>query len=83
MAFPILFPLTFASSCFVDPSTMPSWLQGFATNQPVSQVANAARHLMIGYPGLHAHQALWALGWSLLILVIMAPLSVRKFRNAL
>jgi ABC-2 type transport system permease protein/oleandomycin transport system permease protein len=90
MAFPILFPLTFASTCFVDPRRMPSWLEGFAANNPVSQVANAARHLMIGYPtvhshfpGMHVHQTLWALGWSLLIIAIMAPLSVRKFRNAL
>ena len=29
---------------------MPSWLQGFATYQPVSQVASAARGLMIGWP---------------------------------
>ena len=50
MAFPILFPLTFASSCFVNPARMPSWLQGFATYQPVSQVASAARGLMIGWP---------------------------------
>jgi ABC transporter DrrB family efflux protein len=83
MAFPILFPLTFASSCFVSPARMPSWLQGFATYQPVSQVANAARGLMIGFPTLHSHQGLWAIGMSLVILAIMAPLSIRKFRNAL
>jgi ABC-2 type transport system permease protein/oleandomycin transport system permease protein len=84
MAFPILFPLTFASSCFVNPATMPSWLQGFATYQPVSQVANAARVLMIDYgPALHTYQGFWAILWSLVILVIMAPLSVRKFRNAI
>lgn len=83
MAFPILFPLTFASSCFVNPHLMPSWLQGFATYQPVSQVANAARNLMIGFPPLHSYQGLWAIGISLVILAIMAPLSIRKFRNAL
>jgi ABC transporter DrrB family efflux protein len=84
MAFPILFPLTFLSSCFVNPATMPSWLQGFATYQPVSQVANAVRALMIDYvPTLHSFQGLWALGWSALILAIFAPLSVRKFRNAI
>jgi ABC transporter DrrB family efflux protein len=83
MAFPILFPLTFASSCFVNPARMPSWLQGFAENQPVSQVANAARHLMIGWPPLHAHQALWSLGMSVAILAVLAPLAVRRFRRAL
>jgi len=83
MAFPILFPLTFASSCFVLPARMPSWLQGFATYQPVSQVANATRVLMIDYPlALHTYQGLWATGMSLLIFAILAPLAVRKFRRA-
>jgi ABC-2 type transport system permease protein/oleandomycin transport system permease protein len=44
--FPIIFPLTFASSAFVPVETMPEWLQGFATHQPVSVVINAARSLI-------------------------------------
>ncbi len=46
--FPIIFPLTFASSAFVPVETMPEWLQGFATHQPVSVVINAARSLIFG-----------------------------------
>ena len=46
--FPIIFPLTFASSAFVPVATMPGWLQGFATHQPVSVVINAARSLILG-----------------------------------
>ena len=34
LTFVFVFPLTFASSAFVDPSTMTSWLRGFAENQP-------------------------------------------------
>lgn len=89
MAFPILFPLTFASSVFVPVNTMPSWLQGFATNQPVSQVAAAVRHLMVphlairGLPTPGLHQVVLALVWSLGFLVVLVPLSVRKFRNAI
>jgi ABC-2 type transport system permease protein len=83
MAFPILFPLTFASSCFVNPARMPSWLQGFATYQPVSQVASSARGLMIGWPTLNTYQSLWAIGISLGIIGVMAPLSIRKFRRVL
>ena len=85
MSFPILFPLTFASSCFVNPLTLPTWLRGFAENQPVSVIADAVRKLMVGYtpPYAHSHLYLWAIGWTLLILVVMAPLSVRKFRNAI
>ena len=43
VSFPILAPLVFASSAFVPVATMPSWLQGWAKNQPVSVVVNAAR----------------------------------------
>ena len=62
---------------------MPSWLRGFATYQPVSQVASAARGLMIGWPTIHPRQALWAAGISLVIVLVMAPLSIRKFRRVL
>src|SRR5207253_1894413 len=34
MAFPLLFPLTFASSAFAPVQTMPGWLQPFVRNQP-------------------------------------------------
>ena len=51
VSFPILAPLVFASSAFVPVATMPSWLQGWAKNQPVSVVINAARDLTIGRPG--------------------------------
>jgi ABC-2 type transport system permease protein/oleandomycin transport system permease protein len=83
MAFPLLFPLTFASSCFVPVSSMPTWLQGFANNQPVSQVADAARYLMNRTPPPHEHQVLLALAWTLGLLVVLVPLSVRRFRNAI
>ena len=53
MSFPILFPLTFISSAFVPVSSMPSWLQGFATYQPVSVTVSACRALMLG--GSHRH----------------------------
>ena len=43
-----LFPLVFASSIFVSPATMPSWLQAFAEHQPITKVANAVRGLSLG-----------------------------------
>jgi ABC-2 type transport system permease protein/oleandomycin transport system permease protein len=49
MAFPILLPLTFASSAFVRVQSMPGWLQAWANNQPVSVVIDAARQLMLGH----------------------------------
>jgi ABC-2 type transport system permease protein len=78
MAFPLLFPLTFASSAFVPVNTMPGWMQAYARNQPVSVVVDAARHLMVGTPGSVPR----ALAWSVGLLVVLAPLAVRKYRKA-
>ncbi len=79
MSFPVLFPLVFASSAFVPVTTMPGWLQAFAENQPVSQTIDAARALMLGGPTANA--ALIALAWSVGLLVVLAPLAVRKYRR--
>src|ERR1700719_2084607 len=48
MAFPILFPLIFASPAFVPISQMPSWLRVFANTQPIGVLINAQRSLMLG-----------------------------------
>jgi ABC transporter DrrB family efflux protein len=79
MAFPLLFPLTFASSAFVPVSSMPGWLQGYAKYQPVSEVVDATRSLMIGGPT--AVHVLQALAWCLGILFVLAPLAVRRYRR--
>lgn len=79
MSFPLLFPLTFASSAFVPVTDMPSWLQGFATHQPVSVVVNATRALMTGGP---TKTLLWeALVWCVGIFVVLAPLAVSRYRS--
>jgi ABC transporter DrrB family efflux protein len=79
-AFPILFPLIFASSAFVPVETMPGWLQAFARNQPVSVIIDAARALMIG--GETAELVLKALAWSAVILVAASAYGVRRYRKA-
>lgn len=82
MAFPLLFPLTFASSAFVPISTMPGWLQGFAKNQPVSITVTAVRSLMVG--GTHftnSTAVLQSLAWSIGLLIVLVPLAVWKYRR--
>ncbi len=79
MTFPVIFPLTFASSIFVPVAFMPSWLQVFARNQPVSQVAEAVRGLMLGVP--HGHATWIALAWAVGALVVLAPLATRRYRR--
>ena len=79
MAFPILFPLTFASSAFVPVQDMPGWLQGFASHQPISVEVATARALMLGGP---TATDLWqSLAWSLGLLVVLIPLAVSRYRR--
>ncbi|MDN5790591.1 MAG: ABC transporter permease [Micrococcales bacterium] len=91
--FPIIFPLTFASSAFVPVETMPSWLQGFATHQPVSVVINAARSLILGDTATPeqrdlllggsgtASLVLQSLAWTIGIGVVFGLLCTRRYRN--
>ena len=48
--FLIVLPLSFASNTFVNPDTMPSWLQTFVKINPISQLVTTMRGLMIGGP---------------------------------
>jgi ABC-2 type transport system permease protein len=81
MSFPILFPFIFCSSAFVPVASMPGWLQGFATYQPVSIVVDAARSLMVG--GVYASPTReWqAVLWCVAILVVMVPTAVLRYRR--
>lgn len=79
-AFPLLIPLVFASSLFVPVETMPTWLQWFASHQPVSVTASAARALMVGGP---ASSYVWqSIGWIILIQAVCIPLAVGRYRKA-
>jgi ABC-2 type transport system permease protein/oleandomycin transport system permease protein len=79
MSFPILFPLTFISSAFVPVSSMPSWLQGFATYQPVSVTVSACRALMLGGPT--ASWVIQTLAWTIGFLIVLIPLAVHRYRT--
>jgi len=79
VSFPILFPLVFASSAFVPVSQMPGWLQGFATYQPVSVTISACRALMLGGPT--AKWVLQSVLWAAVLLVVLVPLAVHRYRT--
>ena len=78
--FPVLAPLVFASSAFVPVSSMPGWLQAFASHQPVSVTASAARALMLG--GATTSYLLQSLAWCAGLVLICAPLAVWLYRRA-
>src|SRR6266508_5835984 len=73
-------PLVFASSAFVPVSSMPGWLQAFARHQPVSVTVSAVRDLVLGTPV--ASDLLQALAWMAGIVLVFAPLAVRRYRRA-
>jgi ABC transporter DrrB family efflux protein len=79
-AFPVLAPLVFASTVFVPLDSMPGWLQVWAEHQPVSVTASAVRALVLGGP---TASLVWqSLAWCAGILVVFAPLAVRRYRRA-
>jgi len=79
VSFPILAVLVFASSAFVPVATMPSWLQPWARNQPVSVVIDAARHLTIGGPT--SEYVIKSIVWIVAIVAVCAPIAVARYRK--
>jgi ABC-2 type transport system permease protein len=75
----VLFPLTFASNVFVDPKTMPGWVQAFVNVNPISHLAGAARGLMHGTDA--ATEVGWVLLWSAAIILVFAPLTMRLYNS--
>jgi ABC transporter DrrB family efflux protein len=83
-----LFPLAFVSNAMVPTQHMPGWLQTIADWNPVSAVTAACRHLL-GNPNPSGTIAAWpmqhpvwaALGWSILLLAVCAPLAASLYRR--
>ncbi|MGC5172669.1 ABC transporter permease [Microbacterium sp. DT81.1] len=63
--FIILF-LPYLSSAFVPVDTMPTWLQWFAENQPITPIIETIRGLLFDLP--MGTEPWWALGWCVAIL---------------
>jgi ABC transporter DrrB family efflux protein len=91
--FPVIFPLTFASSAFVPTATLPTWLRGFADHQPVSLVINAVRSLTLGDLPTPIRQQLFAgqsttslivqsLIWTAAIASVFGFLAVRRYNSS-
>jgi ABC transporter DrrB family efflux protein len=80
LGFMVIFPLTFASSAFVPPESMPSWLESFAEANPFSTVVDATRALFVDAP---AGNDVWgAVAWSVGLIAVFATLSVYQYRRA-
>ena len=71
--------IAYASSAFVPVHTMPSWLRGFAANQPVTPVTEAVRALLLGYPA--GGNLVPALAWTGGIAMVSAGAAAALFRR--
>lgn len=75
----ITFPLMFASSAFVTPDNLPTWLRVFAEVNPMSHAIDAARLLAMGDADLGAVTAPIVICAA--ITMVAAPLAIRSFRR--
>lgn len=82
----LVWPISFLSNVFVDPSTMPPWLGAVAQWNPLSATTEAIRHLFMN-PGWQTgawvsdHAVLLAVVYPLLLIVCFLPLSVWAYRR--
>lgn len=75
----ILFPLTFVSNVFVDPETMPGWLEAFVDVNPFSHLVIAMRGLMHGSATTAEVGLVLAMAAGLV--VVFGPVTMYLFRR--
>lgn len=76
-SFLLLFPMTFVSNIFVDPSTMPGWLQTVVGYNPVTHLTSASRGLMHGNADMAS--IAWVLLASAVVTAVFAPIAMRMY----
>ncbi|WP_366657275.1 ABC transporter permease [Fodinicurvata sp. EGI_FJ10296] len=75
----VLMPMTFVSNVYVDPATMPGWLQSLVAVNPVSHVTTAIRGLMAGAADIG--EIGLALASPLAVAAVCAPIAVRLYNR--
>lgn len=75
----VMFPLTFLSNVYVDPSTMPGWLQVFVGANPISHLVTSIRSLMGGAPDVG--EITWVLVSSALFIAVFGTLTMRLYNR--
>ncbi|MER7457542.1 ABC transporter permease [Micromonospora sp. NPDC126480] len=75
----VLFPLTFLSNVFVEPATMPGWLQAFVKVNPITHLVAAVRSVMSG--SSDPTNTMWLLLWSAGFVVVFGTLTMRRYNR--
>lgn len=79
VGFMALFPLTFLSNAFVEPETLPGWLEAIVNANPVSHLVTAARGLMDGTSS--AGDVMLVLATAIVLTLVFAPLTSHLYRR--
>lgn len=82
----LVWPVSFLSTVFLAPATMPRWLGWLAEWNPLSATAEATRELfgnptVAGATWASEHALLLAVTWPALLLAVSVPLAVRAYRR--
>ena len=75
----VLFPLTFLSNVFVDPGTMPGWLQAFVKVNPITHLVAAIRSMMSG--SWDMSEVGWTLLASAVFTAVFGTLTMRLYNR--
>ncbi|TDD25994.1 ABC transporter permease [Nonomuraea diastatica] len=75
----VLMPLTFLSNVYVQPATMPEWLQVFVNANPITHLVASVRSLMAGTPDLG--ELTWVLVASVLLIAVFGTLTMRLYNR--
>jgi len=86
--FTTMFPLTFVANTFAPAEAMTPWLRRIAEWNPISALVQAVRQLWGNVDGAAPgsawplrHAPWMSMGWSLLIIAIVAPIALRAYRK--
>lgn len=74
-----IFPVTFLSNVFVEPSTLPRVLEAFVNVNPISILATASRGLMEG--NVNAADIVISLAVAAALTAVFLPLTTRLYRR--
>ena len=75
----VMFPLTFVSNIFVDPKTMPGWMQAVVEVNPITHLTTVVRGLMHG--SVPAGEIGWVLVSSVLLVAVFGPITMVLYRE--
>ena len=75
----VLFPITFLSNVFVEPATMPGWLQAFVEVNPITHLVAAVRGLMAGEAVMG--EITWVVACGAAVIAVFGTITMRLYNR--